>query len=199
MHCHPQYPLSMGFSWQEHWSGFPCPPPGDLLDPGIKPTSLTSPHWQAGSSPLVPPRKPNRLYQNSETKTSFHRTRQLEGAHKQSGLVPSLSKQENSHLTKPVALPGPPARQRLKVAADVVQREGGSNPGRSRSLQSTVTGDPSFTLTVCFCFQFSESVYKFQLSPLRGLSWGLGGRHPLPTLHTVQGTRAGLGCSELDM
>ena len=132
-------------------------------------------------------------------KNSFHRTQQLEGAHKQSGLVPSLSKQENRHLTKPVALPGPPARQRLKVAADVVQREGGSNPGRSRSLQSTVTGDPSFTLTVCFCFQFSESVYKFQLSPLRGLSWGLGGRHPLPTLHTVQGTRAGLGCSELDM
>ena len=117
-----------GFSWQEHWSGFPCPPPGDLLDPGIEPTSLTSPHWQAGSSPLVPPRKPNRLYQNSEIKTSFHRTRQLEGAHKQSGLVPSPSKQENRHLTKPAALPGPLARQRLKAAADVVQREGWIKP-----------------------------------------------------------------------
>ena len=22
-----QAPLSMGFSWQEHWSGLPCPPP----------------------------------------------------------------------------------------------------------------------------------------------------------------------------
>ena len=33
----------MGFSWQEYWSGLPCPPPGDLLDPGIEPTSLTSP------------------------------------------------------------------------------------------------------------------------------------------------------------
>ena len=32
-----QAPLSMGFSRQEHWSGLPCPPPGDLPDPGIKP------------------------------------------------------------------------------------------------------------------------------------------------------------------
>ena len=38
-----QAPLSMGFSRQEYWSGLPCPPPGELLDPGIKPTSLTSP------------------------------------------------------------------------------------------------------------------------------------------------------------
>ena len=28
---------SMGFSRQEYWSGLPCPPPGDLPDPGIKP------------------------------------------------------------------------------------------------------------------------------------------------------------------
>ena len=34
--------LFMGFSRQEHWSGLPCPLPGDLPDPGIKPTSLTS-------------------------------------------------------------------------------------------------------------------------------------------------------------
>ena len=30
---------SMGFSRQEHWSGLPCPPPGDLPDPGIEPAS----------------------------------------------------------------------------------------------------------------------------------------------------------------
>ena len=28
--------LSMGFSRQEYWSGLPCPPPGDLPQPGIK-------------------------------------------------------------------------------------------------------------------------------------------------------------------
>ena len=37
-----QIPLSMGFSRQQYWNGWPCPPPGDLPDPGIKPTFLTS-------------------------------------------------------------------------------------------------------------------------------------------------------------
>ena len=31
--------LSKGLSRQEYWSGLPCPPPGDLPDPGIQPTS----------------------------------------------------------------------------------------------------------------------------------------------------------------
>ena len=39
MDCSLQFPLSMGFSRQEYWSGWPCPPPGDLSKPGIKPTS----------------------------------------------------------------------------------------------------------------------------------------------------------------
>ena len=39
-----QAPLSVGFSRQEYWSGLPCPPPpADIPDPGIKPTSLMSP------------------------------------------------------------------------------------------------------------------------------------------------------------
>ena len=43
-----QAPLSMGFSRQEYWSGLPCPPLGDLSDPGIKPTSLMSPVLTVG-------------------------------------------------------------------------------------------------------------------------------------------------------
>ena len=54
-----QAPLSMGFSRQEYWSGLRCPPPGDLPDPGIEPTSLMPPAWQGGSLPLVTPGKPN--------------------------------------------------------------------------------------------------------------------------------------------
>jgi len=38
-----QAPLSMGFSSQGSWSRLPCPPPRDLCDPGIEPSSLTSP------------------------------------------------------------------------------------------------------------------------------------------------------------
>ena len=34
-----QAPLSMGLSRQEYWSGLPCPPPGDLPDPGMEPGS----------------------------------------------------------------------------------------------------------------------------------------------------------------
>ena len=34
-----QAPLSMGFSRKKYWSELPFPPPGDLPDPGIEPTS----------------------------------------------------------------------------------------------------------------------------------------------------------------
>ena len=40
-----QAPVSMEFSRQEYWSGLPCPPPGDLPNPGIKPPSLVSSAW----------------------------------------------------------------------------------------------------------------------------------------------------------
>ena len=43
-----QASLSMGFCRQEYWSGLPCPPPGDLSHPGIKPVSLTSPALEGG-------------------------------------------------------------------------------------------------------------------------------------------------------
>ena len=34
-----QAPIVWGFPWQEHWSGFLFPPPGDLPNPGIEPES----------------------------------------------------------------------------------------------------------------------------------------------------------------
>jgi len=46
--CSPQAPLSMGFSRQEHWSGLPCPPPGDLPDPRIRSKSLMPPASAGG-------------------------------------------------------------------------------------------------------------------------------------------------------
>ena len=51
----------MGFSRQEHWSGLPCPPPGDLPDPGVEPMSLMSPALAGGFLPLVPAGKPRDL------------------------------------------------------------------------------------------------------------------------------------------
>ena len=49
-----QAPLSMEFFRQEYWSGFPCPPLGDLPDPGIEPKSLMSPALAGGLLPLAP-------------------------------------------------------------------------------------------------------------------------------------------------
>ena len=48
---------SWGFSRQEYWSGLPCPPPGDLPNPGIEHRSLA---LQADSLPSEPPGKPSR-------------------------------------------------------------------------------------------------------------------------------------------
>ena len=45
----PQAPLSMEFSRQEYWSELPRPPPGDLLDSGIEPTSPAPPALQVDS------------------------------------------------------------------------------------------------------------------------------------------------------
>ena len=43
-----QDPLSLEFSKQEYWHGFPHPPPEDLSNPGIKPESLLSPELAGG-------------------------------------------------------------------------------------------------------------------------------------------------------
>ena len=43
-----QAPPSMGVSRQEYWRGLPCPPPGDLQNPGVE---LRSPTLQADSLP----------------------------------------------------------------------------------------------------------------------------------------------------
>ena len=48
MDCN-QVPLSMKFSRQEYWSGSPCPSPGNLPNPRIKPRS---PAWQVDSLPF---------------------------------------------------------------------------------------------------------------------------------------------------
>ena len=61
-----QAPLSVGFSKQAYWSGLPCPPPGDLPDPGIElvssalqANSLLLSYW--GSPTLNFPRYPGSL------------------------------------------------------------------------------------------------------------------------------------------
>ena len=59
----------LGIIRQECWSGLPFPPPGDLTDPGIKPTSLASP---ALAGRFFPAGRRGRL------QTAQHRLREAE-------------------------------------------------------------------------------------------------------------------------
>ena len=47
-HIAHKAPLSMAFSSQEYWSGFPCPSPGDFPDPEIESASLLCPVLAVG-------------------------------------------------------------------------------------------------------------------------------------------------------
>ena len=82
-----QAPLSWGFSRQEHQSGLPCPPPGDLPTPG---TNLCLLHWQADSFTTESAEKPpsTSMFQLNEWDLNIdwagicrsHETSQLSGA-----------------------------------------------------------------------------------------------------------------------
>ena len=76
-------PLSMGFSRQEKWSGLPCPSPGDLSNPEIKPMS---PALQADSLLTEPPGKAYSLTQVSKI------SQQMEHKGLSSKLIYSLNK-----------------------------------------------------------------------------------------------------------
>ena len=60
-----QAPLSVGFSWQEYWSGLPFTSPGDLPNPGIK-SAL-----QADSLLSEPPGKPKMVEGGLKRKKHF--------------------------------------------------------------------------------------------------------------------------------
>ena len=53
-----QDPVSMVLSRQEYWSGFPCPPPGDLPNQGVELASLGFPALSGSFFTTEPPGKP---------------------------------------------------------------------------------------------------------------------------------------------
>ena len=75
-----QAPLSMWLCGQEYWNGLPCPPSGDLPNPGIEPMSLKSPALAGEFLPLAPPGKPyifllNKLFPHRQN-TLWHKSQQ---------------------------------------------------------------------------------------------------------------------------
>ena len=88
-----QAPPSMGFCRHEYWSGLPCPPPGDLPNPGTGPTSLTSPSLAGRFSPLVPPGKPHDGISEYKKQTNKQEEKNHQLANKQwSGTPTQFSK-----------------------------------------------------------------------------------------------------------
>jgi len=59
----------MGFSRQEYWSGLPCPPARNLLDPGIEPRS---PALQADFFTPEPPMKPMETTEKGKLEKMYH-------------------------------------------------------------------------------------------------------------------------------
>ena len=58
MDCSPPGSSVHGVFQARIWNGLPCPPPGDLPNPGSNLHLLCFLHWQTDSLPLVPPGKP---------------------------------------------------------------------------------------------------------------------------------------------
>ena len=97
----------MGFSRQPYWSGVPCPPPGDLPNPGIKPRS---PALQADSLLSESPGKPKN--------TGMGSLSLLQGIFQTQGSNPGLQhcRQILYHLSHQG---NPPGRTRLSPLPDV--------------------------------------------------------------------------------
>ena len=71
-----------GFSRQEYWSGLPCPPSGDLPDPGIERVSLISPVCSVtgqGTKILTISPTPKQTSQMPETEAGFSQRNTKEG------------------------------------------------------------------------------------------------------------------------
>ena len=135
-----QVPLSMGFSRQQYWSGLPCPPPEDLPDPGIKPTSLMSP---ALVGELVTPRATREVHfilcGNSICYTIIY---SLHPIH-----VPSYSPKINTHVDS-----SPTSKKKGLWT---------SSPVKNKSLilaiiQSIVLDTSDFTYQYCFNLNISN-------------------------------------------
>ena len=116
--------LSMGFSRQEYWSELPCPPPGDLPDPGIKPTSLKSPtsagRFFTASATSEAPKCPvfAVIFEECLLGSLFPSQKMLASYMGQPGIFPSLyiDVQEGGDVLKSIRWTSPRSWSRLRVS-----------------------------------------------------------------------------------
>ena len=120
-----QASLSMEVFRQEYLSGLPCPPPGDLPNPGIK---LRSPALQVDSLLSEPPGKPWCLMIN----------------------ICRIVKGKPSILS--TVLRNSEPRARFQIPVDIPAAGTVTNANVTRQLPSHALGSPARLLTLCFYF-----------------------------------------------
>ena len=110
-----QAPLSMGFSRQEYCSGLPCPPPGNLPDPGMGPTTLLSlapagrffttqpPFWSSWSSIQACEKVLITERPYKPVLTAPRQTRRVEWLYKQNRSEKELPCHDNRSLTSTIS------------------------------------------------------------------------------------------------
>ena len=94
-----------GFSRQEYWSGLPCPPSGDLLDPGIEPVSLISPTCSItgqGTKILTISLTPKQTSQMPGTEAGFSQRNTKEGLANEGDKTQRTKQNLKSKSFKPV-------------------------------------------------------------------------------------------------
>ena len=80
-----QVPLPMEFSRQEYWSGLPCPPPGDLPNPGTEPSSpalqvdylLSEPPGKTKNTGVGSPSRLQGIFPTKESKLGLLHCKQI--------------------------------------------------------------------------------------------------------------------------
>ena len=136
------------FSRQEHWSGLPCPPPGDRSNSGIKPRS---PALQADSLPSEPPGKPKNTGVSSLSLPQGNFPTQESNwglLHCRLSLY-QLSYQESPRILEWVAYPFPRGTPNpgIKLESSALQAD---------SWPAELPGEPSWKDT---CLQIHQVVY----------------------------------------
>ena len=94
-----QASLFMGFSRQEYWNGFPCPPPGDPPNPGIEPAFPDCRQILLPLSHRASPKAHNKLVQICQywvSKVGFQRYSKLEPKYSS---IKNQKEEKYQHLT----------------------------------------------------------------------------------------------------
>ena len=162
-----QAPLSMGFSRQEYWNGLPCPLPGDLPNPGIKPRS---PALQANSwcrkLNAVSPKSILNLNPCVMVFESGALGRWL--GHEGGALMNEISALKKGTSESSLA---PSARWRHSKMLAIYEPESGLSPD-AESIGALILGfSVSWILRNNFLFFLSYPVYLFVITVLNELGW----------------------------